>query len=149
MKKEMFALPITGTLVKLSDVPEKVFADGTLGQGFAVKFTGRYLFSPISGTVIASFPTGHAFIVRRDDGLEVMMHVGIGSAKCPEAFSARVEKYETVTKGQVLTEVKEGFFDDSTAYCPVVFSLPDIEVVLLKEGDKLEALDDSAVRVIY
>lgn len=149
MKKEMFALPITGTLIKLSDVPEKVFADGTLGQGFAIRFTGRYLVSPISGTVIASFPTGHAFIVRRDDGLEVMMHVGIGSARCEGAFSARVEKYASVTRGQVLTEVKEGFFDNRTAYCPVVFSLPDIEVVLLKAGEKLEALDDSAVRVIY
>ncbi len=149
MKREYIAVPIEGTLVKLEEVPESTFASGTLGAGFAIKFTGKQLMSPISGTVIATFPTGHAFIVRREDGLELMIHVGINSAKKPEAFRAQVKKYQQVTQGQVLTLVDPKMFPEGVNYCPVVFSLPEIEVILAKEGQQVTPMQEDAVRIAY
>ena len=149
MHKEFIALPLTGKVLSLKHVPEEHFASGSLGPGFAVQFSGDKLYAPFDGTVIATFPTGHAFILRRADGLELLMHVGIGSAKLPQAFSAQVKKYQQVECGEVLTLIKPQFFDDATAYCPVVFSNPEIEVMVLREGQELAALSADAVKVLY
>ncbi len=149
MKKEYLPLPLDGTPVELESLNDGMFSAGTLGQGFAIRFTGTRLVSPFDGTVIAAFPTGHAFIVRRADGLEVLMHVGINSAKKPEAFSCRVKKYQQVKKGEVLTEVKPELFDADSRYCPVVFSAPQLEPILLKAGMECRALDETAVKIIF
>lgn len=151
MKKEFIALPLSGSVIQLKDVPEPAFAEGRLGHGFAVQFGAEAdgLYSPIDGVVIAAFPTGHAYIVRRSDGLELLIHTGIDSAKLPEAFEPRVKKYDTVKAGQLLTLIKPQYFKPETAYCPVVFNEPELEVIIEKPGESLPALDKTAVRIIY
>ncbi len=149
MQKEFIPIPIAGTVVKLEDLKDEIFARKVLGQGFAVKFTGSRLVSPLDGTVIATFPTGHAYIVRRDDGLEVLMHVGLNSAKLPAAFKTCVKKYQKVKKGDVLTEVDPDLFADRTAYCPVTFSNPQIEVIVDRYQESVPELCGDAVRALY
>ena len=148
MKRENITLPISGTLVNLNQVSDKLFASGALGKGFAIKFDGKELRSPIDGIVIATFPTGHSYMVRRDDGLEILIHVGLSSSKMKNAFKTQVEKYQAIKKGDLLTLVDPSYFKDEQAYCPVVFSMPDVEVILDKENEHLTC-GTEAVRIIW
>lgn len=149
MNTEYLPVPITGKLIPLNEVPDTVFSQKVLGEGFAIKFTGKKVLSPFEGTVIATFPTGHSVIVRRKDGLEILMHVGLSSAKKPGAFNCKVKKYQKVLRGQLLIEVKPEYFDDSSDYCPIVFSTPNIQVELTAESPDVEAFDDRAIRITF
>lgn len=144
-----FFFPLSGTLLPLDQCPEQVFADKTLGDGFVIKFDGSELRAPFSGTILASFPSGHTFIIKRDDGLEVMLHVGLKSANKAEAFCPMVHKYEKVSEGQVLTTVKVEKFIEEELYCPVIFSNPSVTFELKKQGQHVAVGDHSAVVVSY
>lgn len=149
MKTEFFPVPIEGQLLSINEVPDEVFSKKVLGDGFAIKFTGEKLLSPFDGTVIATFPTGHSVIIRRDDGLEVLMHVGLSSAKLTQAFVCHVKKYQKISKGQLLIEVKNEYFDDKTNFCPIVFSTPEIKVELLNKGKTVKIFDETSIKVTF
>ncbi|RWZ50831.1 PTS beta-glucoside transporter subunit IIBCA [Labedella phragmitis] len=97
--------PLDGTAVPLSQVPDAAFADGSLGQGIAIVPTGGTLFAPVAGEVVAVFPTGHAIGIRSEDGVEILIHIGINTVELGgEHFSVTTEKGATVAAGDVLVE---------------------------------------------
>lgn len=148
MKSKLF-FPLSGELLPLKACPEPVFADKTLGDGFVIKFDGTELRAPFDGTILASFPSGHTFIIKRADGLEVMLHVGLQSANKAEAFSPIVTKYQKVSEGQVLTSIKLEKLKDTELYCPVIFSNPNVSFELKKENQHVSVGDTEAVMVDY
>lgn len=144
-----FFFPLSGVLLPLEQCPEPVFADKTLGEGFLIKFDGTELRAPFSGTILASFPSGHTYIIKRSDGLEVMLHVGLKSANKAEAFCPMVHKYEKVSEGQVLTTIKVDKFAEEEKYCPVIFSNPSVTFELLKQDKYVAVGDHDAIKVNY
>ena len=97
--------PTTGKLVDLSSVSDKHFASGSLGKGFAIKPSDGKVFAPISGTVRQILPTRHAIGIESDDGVVVLVHVGIGTVKLKgEGFISYVEQGDRVEVGQKLLE---------------------------------------------
>jgi PTS system beta-glucosides-specific IIC component len=95
--------PLDGTVVALSDVPDPVFSRGTLGPGIAVIPSGNTAYAPGSGVVVAAQPTGHAFGLLLDGGVEVLIHVGIDTVKLKGAgFDVHVTKGQRVTAGTPL-----------------------------------------------
>ena len=60
-KKEAFVCPMSGIVHPMEEVPDPVFSEKSMGDGFAVELTGRQVQAPLSGTVTAAFPTGHAY----------------------------------------------------------------------------------------
>ena len=75
------ASPLDGTVVSLADVPDPVFSRGTMGPGIAVMPSGDTAYSPGNGIVVAAQPTGHAFGLVLDGGIEVLIHVGIDTVQ--------------------------------------------------------------------
>ena len=97
--------PTTGKLVDLSSVSDKHFASGSLGKGFAIKPSDGKVFAPISGTVRQILPTRHAIGIESDDGVVVLVHIGIGTVKLKgEGFISYVEQGDRVEVGQKLLE---------------------------------------------
>ena len=94
--------PVTGKVVPLDDVPDPVFAQRMVGDGAAILPAAGEVLAPVAGTVTALFPTGHAVGLRTDDGLELLIHVGIDSSHAEGAFTARVAVGDRVQAGQVL-----------------------------------------------
>lgn len=74
---ETLAAPVKGTLVALSDVPDEVFASGTMGQGIAIEPEEDVVKSPVAGTVSLVYPTGHAIGITSDKGAEILIHIGL------------------------------------------------------------------------
>lgn len=95
--------PVIGEAVALSTVADPVFAEGTLGKGMAVKPEQGNLYAPVSGTVIALFPTGHALGIQTEQGMEVLIHIGIDTVEMNgTGFKTYVSANDTVEKGQLL-----------------------------------------------
>ena len=95
--------PLDGTVVALSDVPDPVFGKGIMGPGVAIEPSGNTAYAPGSGVVVAAQPTGHAFGLALDNGVEVLIHIGIDTVKLKgEGFTVHVAKGDRVTAGTPL-----------------------------------------------
>jgi PTS system beta-glucosides-specific IIC component len=106
--------PLDGTVVALSDVPDPVFSRGTLGPGIGVIPTGNTAYAPGSGVVVAAQPTGHAFGLLLDSGVEVLIHVGIDTVKLKGAgFDVHVTKGQRVTAGTPLVTFDRTVIEDA------------------------------------
>lgn len=92
--------PLVGTVVPLSSVPDALFAQGAMGPGIAIEPPLDVLdvVSPIEGTLLQVFP--HAFVVVADDGLAVLVHLGIDTVQLAGAgFTPFAAKGDRVTAG--------------------------------------------------
>ncbi len=95
--------PAVGTIVELADINDPVFSSGAMGPGFGVIPETGEIVSPITGTVVVAMGTGHAFGIKGDDGVEVLVHVGIDTVKLNGApFSNPVAKGAHVMAGDHL-----------------------------------------------
>jgi PTS system glucose-specific IIC component len=101
--KQVLYNPIEGEIIDLSKVPEGAFSGKLLGDGFAVIPTGNEVYSPADGEVIVLFPTKHAVVILTDEGLEVLVHIGINTSSLKgEGFLVHVEKGAKVKSGDLL-----------------------------------------------
>lgn len=97
------ANPIKGEVINLEKVPDDVFAAKMLGDGFAVIPKDNKVYAPVSGVIRVMFPTKHAVAIKTDEGIEVLVHVGIDTVKLGgEGFEAHVQKGDIVKKGDLL-----------------------------------------------
>nr|WP_256500289.1 PTS glucose transporter subunit IIA [Rothia sp. P3C3.S176] len=97
--------PIEGTAVALSDVPDPIFAAGKLGEGVAIEPTGTTVVAPAAGKVAATYPSGHAVGLKLENGIELLIHVGLDTVNLDgKGFSVKVAKGDVVAAGDVLIE---------------------------------------------
>lgn len=101
--------PVAGTAIPLTQVEDKVFASEAMGRGVGVIPTDGRIVAPASGTVVVAMKSGHAFGIRTDEGVEVLVHVGIDTVQLKgRGFTSTVAKGDRVERGQVLAEVDFG-----------------------------------------
>ncbi|ACJ35140.1 PTS sugar transporter subunit IIA [Anoxybacillus flavithermus] len=102
-REEVIVSPLTGNVRSLENVPDPVFAQKMMGDGFAIEPTDGVVVSPIHGEVVQVFPTKHAVGLRSDEGLEILIHVGIDTVHMHgEGFEAYVKKGDRVKVGDLL-----------------------------------------------
>lgn len=99
--------PLTGKVIDIKDVPDQVFAKKTVGDGVAIVPEDGSVFSPISGFVMKiAEGSKHCFVFQTDDGVEIMVHVGLETTKLDgAAFSIYVEEGQRVQAGDLVAEV--------------------------------------------
>lgn len=95
--------PVAGTVVALESVADPVFASKAMGDGIAIEPSEGLLVAPVSGTVEALFPTGHAVAVKGDNGVSVLLHIGVDTVEMKgDGFSVHVAQGDRVDRGQQL-----------------------------------------------
>ncbi|MFI8632109.1 N-acetylglucosamine-specific PTS transporter subunit IIBC [Microbacterium sp. NPDC077663] len=95
--------PVAGRVLALAEVPDEMFASGTMGPGVAIDPSGDVIAAPEDATVESVFPTGHAIGLRLDDGTELLIHVGIDTvAMKGDGFETLVSAGQRVTTGDRL-----------------------------------------------
>ena len=98
--------PFSGKLVPLSSVPDETFASGVLGEGIAIEPSDGLFCSPVSGTVESIAETRHAIGFAGDNGLEILVHVGLETVGLKgEGFEILVKEGDTVKEGQPVAKV--------------------------------------------
>ena len=96
---------LVGTVVPLVDVKDPTFSSGALGAGIAVEPTEGKLYAPADGKITVAFPTGHAYGLRTEDGLDLLMHIGMDTVELDgKHFTPKVAKGDTVKRGDVIAE---------------------------------------------
>ena len=127
--------PLDGSVVALSEVPDPVFSKGTMGPGVAVIPSGDTAYAPGSGVVVAAQPSGHAFGLLLDDGLEVLIHIGIDTVQLKgQGFEVHVTKGQKVTAGTPLVTFDRKVITDAG------YSL--ITPVIIMNGRKFGSVRD-------
>ncbi len=112
--------PVAGTAVAMDQVNDKVFASGTMGGGLGIVPTDGQVFAPVSGTVVVAMKSGHAFGIKTDHGVEVLVHIGINTVELDgRHFTSHVAKGQQVEQGDLLAVVdlkaiEEAGYDTTT-----------------------------------
>lgn len=98
--------PVGGRVITLAEVPDKVFASGALGHGVGLISTDSRVLSPIEGTVVTAMASGHAYGIKSDQGVEVLVHIGIDTVQLNgKGFTPAVERGQRVHPGDLLAEI--------------------------------------------
>ncbi|EOC1531301.1 PTS N-acetyl glucosamine transporter subunit IIABC [Cronobacter turicensis] len=98
--------PVTGEVVALDAVPDEAFASKAVGDGVAIKPTDKLVVAPAAGTIVKIFNTNHAFCLETDNGVEIVVHMGIDTvALNGQGFKRLVEEGAQVTAGQPVLEL--------------------------------------------
>lgn len=92
-----------GEVLPITSVADPVFSQKMMGDGFAVELVNGNVYAPVSGLVTSVFPTKHAFGLLTDNGLDVLVHVGLDTVALNGVpFSAKVTDGQRVTAGDLL-----------------------------------------------
>ncbi|MFS1133469.1 beta-glucoside-specific PTS transporter subunit IIABC [Enterococcus hirae] len=95
--------PLSGKVLPLSDVPDKVFSSGAMGKGLAIDPEKGELIAPADGEITTIFPTGHAVGLTTKDGIEILMHIGMDTVELEgQGFETFVKQGDQVKAGDLL-----------------------------------------------
>ena len=112
--------PVAGHVISLDETGDPVFASRALGEGVGIQPADSEVVAPVSGVLQTVAETGHAFGIKTDDGVEVLVHVGIDTVKMNgEGFDVKVKANEHVNAGDTLVvvdfdKVKEAGYSTTT-----------------------------------
>lgn len=130
----LIATPISGELMNLNQVNDKTFSSGSVGQGFAIKPSDGKVLAPFDATVRQVFTTRHAVGLVGDNGVVLLIHIGLGTvALNGTGFVSYVEQGQRVKKGQELIE----FWDPTIKKA----GLDDTVIVIVTNSDKFSDID--------
>lgn len=143
---EAIYAPITGELVELSTVPDQVFSQKMMGDGFAIKPSIGEVVAPFDGQVKMDFPTKHAIGLESNSGTEVLIHFGLETVGLKgNGFEMLVKPGDKVEKGQPLLKVDLEYIrvNADSDITPVIFTnlsqqtMHDIQYGNVNAGDKV------------
>ena len=145
---EDFAAPVSGTLMPITEVADKVFSSKAMGDGIAIDPTDGKIYAPFSGEITVAFPTGHAYGLKAANGREVLIHIGMDTVELNgQGFKPAVKQGDIVKQGDLLTEIDLDYIrsQGKPVVTPVVFT--DGAAVELKKTGAVKALDKGIVKL--
>lgn len=116
--------PVNGVAVPLDQVPDPVFADKVLGEGTAVIPADGIFVSPVDAEISSVADTLHAIGFSTEDGLEILMHIGLDTVKLNgQGFTVHVKEGDKVKKGDLVAEVDLAFLKEQglNTITPIIF----------------------------
>lgn len=109
--------PLNGTVVALEDVPDPVFSSGAVGKGAGIEPSDGAsikVVAPADGSVVVAPSSGHAYGLALDNGLEILIHVGIDTVNLEgKGFDVKVGKGDRVKAGQTLVVVDRAVIEEA------------------------------------
>ena len=124
-KKNKILSPFTGECVPLEKVPDEAFSQKLLGDGVSIVPCDGKLVSPVDCVVDQIFDTLHAYVLKTNDNLEILIHIGINTVELKgKGFDNKVSQGQKLTKGELISVVdidyikREGY----SLYTPIIFT---------------------------
>jgi PTS system glucose-specific IIA component len=128
-KKCDILAPISGKVINITEVPDKVFAAKMAGEGVAIIAEGDVVLAPIDGVVSLIFESNHAIAIRLDNGIELLIHIGIDTVELNgQGFTRLVEEGQKVKIGDPLLKMDRKFIVEKgySVITPVLITNPDV-----------------------
>lgn len=149
LPKGTAAAPVSGTSRPLFQAKDEAFASGALGKGIMIEPDANEVFSPVDGTISVLFPSKHAIGITAQDGMEILIHIGINTVELNgKHFETFVSQGETVKAGQPLVRFdrkaieKEGYSTQMMVIVTNSSMYEDIEFIT----DKKVSAGDPAIK---
>ena len=109
---DVLCAPVTGKVIKMTDVPDPVFSGEVLGKGCAVWPEDETVYAPVSGEVTVTM--GHAVGLMGDNGVEVLVHVGVDTVNLQgKGFTGYVKQGDKVVAGQPMLKMDRAVIADA------------------------------------
>lgn len=126
--------PVSGNVVAMENIPDPTFSEGVLGWTLGVEPSEGVVYAPFDGKVEQAADTGHAVGLVSEDGLEVLIHVGVDTVEMGGVgFSLKVKKGDRVKAGQILMTFDRKAIADA--------GHPDIAVVIVLNADEYKTVE--------
>lgn len=145
-----FISPMTGKLLKIEEVEDQVFASKAMGDGFAIELTDGLVIAPISGEIIMTFPTKHAYGLKSNDGTELLIHIGMDTVELQgKGFESFVQIGDQVKQGDKLVMVDINYIKEQgkSVISPVIFTNGQ-KVNCLKADHVIKVKEENIIEVI-
>lgn len=142
-KKIKLNLPVNGKVLALTEVNDYLFNKKIMGEGFAVKPTSNFIYSPVDGEIILVYEAKHALAIKTSEGLQILIHVGIDSVKLEgRGFASYVKVGDKVKRGDKILFFDREFVESkASTITPIVITNSeliqsfDINFSAAKTGD--------------
>ena len=143
--------PLRGRVLKLETLKDDAFASGVLGKGVGIWPEEGNVYAPADGVVSVLFPTLHAIGFSTDEGVELLIHIGLDTVQLNgEGFQARVAQGDRVKKGQLLVSFDMAFIEEK-GYCletPVLVTNSDNYLEVVETAAEHVAQGDVLLKVL-
>ncbi len=137
-----FVVPLDGNILPITQVPDQVFSQKIVGDGFAIHPVNGEIISPVDGIVTSLPSSKHAIGITSDSGMEVLVHFGIDTVKLQgEGFTALVKQDDRVKAGQPVIQVD---FDKVKEQVPSVIT--PVIFTNLPEGKSISIVKSGTVK---
>lgn len=152
LEKEIVVSPIKGEVLNLSDIEDAAFSSGVLGQGVAIMPSDGKVVAPVNGVVTTLFPSLHAIGILSDEGVEVLIHIGLNTVQLEgRGFEACINQGDRITKGQMILKfdidvIKEAGYSVVT---PIVVTNSSQFLDVVQTESKNIELEDNLITVIF
>ncbi|HEO97723.1 MAG: PTS glucose transporter subunit IIA [Campylobacterales bacterium] len=143
-KQREIVAPVDGQVVALEQVEDEVFSQGMAGDGVAIKPVSGIFSAPISGKVSKIFETNHAYSIKSDKDLEVMVHIGLDTVALKgEGFERLVQEGERVEAGDPIIKADLAYLGEhakDTITPVLIMEESDVKTIekklkIVKSGD--------------
>ncbi|WP_404454339.1 N-acetylglucosamine-specific PTS transporter subunit IIBC [Virgibacillus necropolis] len=136
-----FVMPVKGTMMPITEVPDQVFSQKMMGDGFAIDPEDGLYVSPVDGEILNVFPTKHAVGIQSESGHEILVHIGLDTVELEGVgFDVYVKEGDKVKKGDVLVKVDLDYVkaNATSTVSPIVFTN-------LSENESVELLQSGTI----
>lgn len=143
--------PLKGEVLPLNKIKDDAFALGVLGKGIGIIPEEGKVYAPIDGEVSALFPTFHAIGIKGDNGVEVLIHVGMNTVQLEgEGFTPHVKQGGRVKQGQLLMEFDKNLIVEKgySLETPIIISNSDNYLDILDTDDKKVSAGDTILTIV-
>ncbi|MGG0509131.1 beta-glucoside-specific PTS transporter subunit IIABC [Priestia megaterium] len=151
MKTAPIVSPLTGDVKLLNQVNDQVFSSGALGKGIAIEPTTGKAFSPVDGVISTLFPTGHAIGITSDEGIEILIHIGIDTVQLDgKYYDPQIKQGDQVKQGDLLVNfdierIKEAGYQVTT---PIIITNTVNYLDVVPTDAERVTLDDSILTIV-
>lgn len=120
-ESEAVYAPLSGNIIPVEEIPDPTFASGIIGKGVGIEPDGDTVFAPFDGTIVMVTGTKHAIGIKSNDGIEILIHVGIDTVQMEgKPFELKCKEGDTVRCGQPIlkfdtSEIKKAGYSNITA----------------------------------
>ncbi|MDP4087677.1 MAG: PTS glucose transporter subunit IIA [Bacillota bacterium] len=131
-KKIDLFLPISGKVVALTEVNDYLFNKKIMGEGAAIKPSDNFVYSPVDGEIILVYDAKHAIGIKTEEGLQILIHVGIDSVKLEgRGFASYVKVGDKVKAGEKILFFDREFVEmQASSITPLVITNSEIVEVI-------------------
>lgn len=140
-----------GKLIKIENVPDPVFSEKMVGDGIAIEPSDGMVYSPVNGTIIQLFSTKHALGIKTDEGIELLIHIGMDTVEMKgEGFESFVSEGQKVRIGDKLIKFdKDTIQKQHPLTSPVVITNMELvdKIVKAPDGSEVKAGKTRVMRI--